>query len=278
MWKSALISLLVLSFVTASWAQMELPRPSPKSSVKQYVGITKVKITYSSPGVKGRQIWGGLVPYNEVWRTGANEATEIEFSTDVKINGQDLAAGKYSFFTIPGETEWTVMFNSRTGIGGMDYQEDADVLKLKVKPEKGEFRERMTFLIENNTNDAADIVLHWENLRLVLNMTVNTNDLVMANAEKEIGDLWLPPFRAADYCLREDINPDKAMEWINLSTSIKETYWNMRTKAQLEAKNGMKDNAIATMTKAIELGKRMESEPFDFTRMKELLEDWKKGS
>lgn len=276
MWKSIVVVLLVLSFVTASLAQLDLPRPSPNSSVMQYVGITKVKITYSSPGVKGRKIWGGLVPYNEVWRTGANDATEIHFSTNVKINGQNLPAGKYSFFTIPGETDWTVMFNSRTDIGGMDYQEDADVLKLKVKPETGEFRERMTFLIENNTNDAADIVLHWEKLRLVLKMEVATNDMIMKNAEEEIGETWETPYRAANYCLQQDINLDKAMEWINLSTSLKETYWNAKVKAQLQAKQGKKNEAIKTMTKAIAMGEKMDNEPFDFSAMKKMLEEWKK--
>jgi hypothetical protein len=276
MWKSAIVLLLVLCFVTAGLAQLDLPRPSPKSSVMQYVGITKVKITYSSPGVKGRTIWGGLVPYDKVWRTGANEATEIHFSTDVKINGQDLPAGEYSFFTIPGESEWTVMFNSRTDIGGMDYQEEADVLKLQVKPQSGEFRERMTFLIENNTNSSADIVLHWEKLRLVLKMEVNTDEMIMANAEKEIGDTWETPYRAANYFLSQDTNLEKAMEWINLSTSLKETYWNTRVKARLQAKQGKKKDAVKTLTQAIALGEKMENAPFDFDAMKKMLEEWKK--
>ncbi len=113
-------------------------------------------------------------------------------------------------------------------------------------------------------------------MRLVLKMTVNTHDLVMENAEEEIGDLWQPPFRAASYCLQEDFNLDQAMDWINLSTSIKETYWNMRVKAQLEAKKGMRDYAIVSMSKAIELGEKMENEPFDFAEMKAKLEEWKK--
>lgn len=276
MWKSILVVLLVLSFVTVSLAQLDLPRPSPNSSVMQYVGITKVKITYSSPGVKGRKIWGGLVPYDKVWRTGANNATEMHFSTDVKINGQSLPAGKYSFFTIPGDTEWTVIFNSRTDIEGLDYQWDADVLKLKVRPETGGFRERMTFLIENNTNDGADIVLQWEKLRLVLKMEVATNEMIMKNAEKEIGDTWETPYRAANYCLQQDINLDKAMEWVNLSISLKETYWNTKVKAQLQAKAGKKNEAIKTMTKAIAMGEKMENEPFDFSAMKKMLDEWKK--
>ena len=276
MWKSILVVLLVLSFVTVSLAQLDLPRPSPNSSVMQYVGITKVKITYSSPGVKGRKIWGGLVPYDKVWRTGANNATEMHFSTDVKINRQSLPAGKYSFFTIPGDTEWTVIFNSRTDIEGLDYQWDADVLKLKVRPETGGFRERMTFLIENNTNDGADIVLQWEKLRLVLKMEVATNEMIMKNAEKEIGDTWETPYRAANYCLQQDINLDKAMEWVNLSISLKETYWNTKVKAQLQAKAGKKNEAIKTMTKAIAMGEKMENEPFDFSAMKKMLDEWKK--
>ncbi len=254
--------------------QMEYPRPSPSSSVMQVVGITKVSVEYSSPGVKGRTIWGDLVPYNEVWRTGANAATQISFSTDVKINSQELAAGTYSLFTIPGETEWDVMFNSRTEIGGNDYKEEADALKLKVSPQTGDFRERMSFLIENNTNDAADIVLHWEKLRLVLRMEVNTDEMVMKNAANEIGQAWQIPFRAANYCLTNDVDLEKGLEYAALSTSIKTVYWNTRVKAQLEAKLGKKDVAIKTMAQAIELGNAMENAPFDFDRMKGLLAEW----
>ena len=254
--------------------QFEYPRPSPASSVMQVVGLAEVSIEYSSPGVKGRTIWGDLVPYDEVWRTGANAATEISFSTDVKINGQELAAGRYSLFTLPGKSEWGVMLNSRTDISGTDYKEEADVLKVKVKPETGEFRERMTFLIENNTNDAADIVLHWEKLRLVLKMDVNTVELVMKSVEREMEQSWLPSFRAAGYCLSNDVNLEKGLEYASLSTSIKENYSNTRVKAQLEAKLGKKDAAVRSMSRAIELGKAMENRPFDFDRMLRLLAEW----
>ena len=266
---------VMMVFVSqAASAQLELPRPSPESKAKQKVGITEVKVTYSSPAVKGRKIWGGLVPFGTVWRTGANEATEVSFSTDVKVNGKDLKAGTYSLFTLPGETEWKVMFNSRTGIGGNDYKAEADVLTLNVKPVSGEFRERMTFLIENNTNSSADLVLHWEKLRLALNLEVNTAEMVMMNAEKEIDGLWTTPFQAANYCLQNDMNLEKGMEWINLSTSLKDTYWNMRVKAQLEAKMGKKADAVKTMTAAIQLGEKMENAPFDFDNMKAMLAKW----
>jgi len=275
---SGLISLVFLSSVFLSQGmfaqELEYPRSSPTSSVMQVVGITEISIKYSSPGVKGRTIWGDLVPFNEVWRTGANAATELSFSTDVKINGQSLKAGTYSLFTLPSEKEWSVMFNSRTGISGTDYKAESDVLKLQVKPQSGEFRERMTFLIENNTNNTADIVLHWEKLKLILKMEVNTDEMVLQAAAKEVDMTWQVSFRAANYCLSNDINLEQGLEYATLSTSTKATYWNTRIKAQLEAKLGQKDAAVKTMTKAIELGKAMENAPFDLDRMQSLLAEW----
>ena len=256
--------------------EMEYPRPSPNSSVMQMVGITEVVVEYSSVGVKGRTIWGKLVPFDKVWRTGANEATEISFSTDVIINGQELEAGTYSLFTLPGEKEWGVMFNARTDISGTDYKPEEDVLKVKVIPQTGEFRERMTFLIENNTNKTADIVLHWEKLRLVLKLEARTEEMVLNRAEEEIDNSWQIAFRAANYCLNNDVALKKGLEYATLSTTIKEIYWNTRVKAQLEAKLGNKKAAIKTMSRAIELGSAMDDDPFDFDRMKGLLTEWQK--
>ena len=267
---------LMLAFTATIKSQsLNYPQPSPSSSVMQVVGITEVSVEYSSPGVKGRTIWGDLVPYDKVWRTGANMATEISFSTDVKIIGSDLAAGDYSLWTIPGDTEWSVMFNSKTNISGGAYDKANDVLTLKVKPETGEFRERMTFLIENNTNDAADIVLHWEKLRVVLKMEVSTQQMVVKEAAKEVEETWSKSFNDTNYHLGENIDLEKGLDYAVISTTIKEVYWNLRVKAQLEAKLDKKDAAIKTMTKAIELGNAMDNAPFDFERMKKMLAEWK---
>ena len=246
------IFLMLIFTIPINSQSLNYPQPSPSSSVMQVVGITEVSVEYSSPGVKGRTIWGDLVPYDKVWRTGANMATEISFSTDVKINGKDLAAGDYSLWTIPGKNEWDVMFNSKTNISGGAYDKANDVLTVKVKPVSGEFSERMTFLIENNTNDAADIVLHWEKLRVVLKMEVSTQQLVVKEAAKEVEETWSTSFNAANYHLGENIDLAKGLEFAAISTSIKEAYWNLRVKAQLEAKLSKKDAAIKTMTRAIE--------------------------
>ena len=139
-------------------------RPSPAAEAKGKIGQAEILISYSSPGVKDRQIWGGLVPYDKVWRTGANEATVFETSADLNINGSLLPAGKYGFFTIPGEQTWTVIFNSvYDQWGAFSYDESKDVLRIEATPEQGEFEERMKFSIEGNK-----IVLAWENLRLPL--------------------------------------------------------------------------------------------------------------
>jgi hypothetical protein len=137
-------------------------RPSPPAEVSQKVGEATVTINYSQPAVKEREIWGGLVPYGKVWRTGANEATTFEVSKDVKIEGETLKMGKYGLFTIPEKDEWTIIFNSVPDQwGAFNYSADKDVLRVKVKPAKSsEFKERMTFEISKK----GKVTLLWENL------------------------------------------------------------------------------------------------------------------
>jgi hypothetical protein len=143
-------------------------RPSPPDIVSNTVGNTTITIDYSQPAVKGRTIWGELVPYGRVWRTGANEATTIEFSKDVKVEGKSLKAGKYGLFTIPEKNEWTIIFTGDTGIWGTRYSQDNDVLRVNVKPGKApQTTERMTFKISND----GIVSLIWENLKVDFKVT-----------------------------------------------------------------------------------------------------------
>src|SRR5688572_20145248 len=131
---------------------------SPKAEASGSVGSAKVKIAYHQPSARGRKIMGGLVPYNEVWRTGANDATTIEFDKAVKVEGKDLAAGKYALFTIPGENEWTIIFNKDTKQwGAYNYKESEDVLRVTVKPDKADFTETFTIAVEKD-----GLNLKWE--------------------------------------------------------------------------------------------------------------------
>ncbi len=151
----------------------EKVRISPKAGVMQVVGFTEVNIVYSRPGVKGRKIWGGLVPYDKVWRAGANEATTISFSTEVTIEGKKLPAGKYGFFTIPSEKEWTIIFNKVADQwGAFQYNEAEDALRIKAKPVKNNYQEWLAYTITKTGDDSATIALEWENLKVPFNLKV----------------------------------------------------------------------------------------------------------
>lgn len=155
---------LFLQSIAVSAQDDKANRPSPPAKVSEEIGDATVTIDYSQPAVKGRTVWGELVPYGKVWRTGANEATTFEVSQDVEIEGQTLPAGKYALFTIPAEDEWTIIFNKEPNQWGSgNYDESKDALRVKVKPEKSdEMHERLTFEIEKD----GEVEMMWENLEV----------------------------------------------------------------------------------------------------------------
>ena len=269
----SMVLIFILS-ITAAGQEFRPPRPSPDATVSQYVGITKITIDYSSPGVKGRKIWGGLVPYDKIWRTGANEVTSINFSDPVKVNGNELPAGTYGIHTIPGENEWGIIFSKDTKVDDpMTYDEKKDALRIKVKPESNPFTERMAFIITDMTNNSANVNLIWENLKVPFKVEVNTQDLTLQSARTAAD--WGSLMSAANYCLQQNVNMDEGFKWIQASTLINENYWNLRVLAQYYAKLDKKSDAIATMEKAIDLGSKRENPPFDFENMKKMLAGWK---
>lgn len=162
-----LSALFVFTLAFAVQAQQDKSqRPSPHVTASDNIGDTKIVIYYGSPSVKGRQIWGKLVPYDKVWRTGANEATTFDVSTDVIIEGQKLPAGRYALFTIPGEEEWTIIFNKEADQwGAYGYKEAQDALRIDVKPGKpAEFAEQLRFSISTKGEKAASVTFAWENV------------------------------------------------------------------------------------------------------------------
>jgi Protein of unknown function (DUF2911) len=269
---SLICSLIISEILFAQ--DFRTPRPSPNAIVAQTIGVTEVTIHYSRPGVKGRVIWGELVPYNEVWRTGANEVTSITFSDPVKINGNPLPAGTYGIHTIPTKNEWTFLFSGNTEAGGSSVFNDSNVvLRIKVKPKPSDFNERMIFTFTDVTDSSSIINLAWEKLTASFGITTETQKLVLARADKAID--WSTPMQAAAYCLQNNVNLDKAMDWIDASTKINENYFNLRLKARLLEKTGKKDEAISVMEKAISRGTEMSDKPFDFDQMQKLLNEWK---
>jgi hypothetical protein len=255
--------------------QFRTPRPSPNATVIQTVGVTDITVDYSSPAVKERKIWGELVPYDKIWRTGANEVTSITFSDPVKVNGNNLAAGTYGIHTIPREKEWDVIFSGDTKVNDpSNFDEKKEVLRIKVKPDQNSFTERMSFTFSDMTDNSAMLNLLWEKIKVSFKVETETQELTLSKARKMVD--WNTPFQAAQYCLNNNVNLDEAIKWIEASTLMNENYWNMRTKARLLEKAGRKNEAVSIMQRAIEIGNGMEDKPFDFEQMQKLLSDWKK--
>jgi hypothetical protein len=173
-----LAAFIVGMYSDESYAQeKEEVRISPKAIVEQTVGFTEIKIEYGRPGVKSRNIWGGLVPYNAVWRAGANEATKITFSTDVKIDGRKLKAGSYSFFAIPGQKTWTLIFNKVANQwGAFEYNDVEDALRIEVTPMQNDcWQEWLAYTITKSSDKKAVIMLEWEKLKVPFNVEVEIN-------------------------------------------------------------------------------------------------------
>jgi hypothetical protein len=271
---SKLAVLFIVSTLAVFSQQLQFPRPSPKATISQTIGMSEVTMTYNRPSVKGRVIWGGLVPYDTVWRTGANEATTISFSDTVMLEGNKLNPGMYMLATIPSKEEWTIIINSKKDLwGAFGYDEKDDILRVKVKPQEAEFTERMKFDFSDLTDSSATIELRWEKLKVPFHITFDTKAIALAKARKTVR--WQDPMNAAMYCVTNNFNHEEGLKWINLSLSMDENYSNLRVKARLLEQMGQRKEAIALMEKALEKGKAMENKPFDFDDMQKLLSEWK---
>lgn len=245
--KALLTSLVFLVATSAIAQQIKTPRPSPSASLTQTIGVTDMTIKYSRPGVKGRQIWGGLVPYGAVWRTGANEATTISFSDDVTINGQKLTKGTYSLHTIPTTDQWTIIFNSVADQwGSYSYDATKDALRVTVKPEKAEYRERMEFEVPDVTTDTATVVLRWENLAVPFTVNTNSTARTMAQFRSAMNPDWRVPFQAANFAFENDgaATNDEINSWLDQSLKLNQNVQNLWLKARILAKSGNKADAI----------------------------------
>lgn len=276
-----LMTITVLAVAAApALAQLELPRLSPRATVSQVVGLTDVTITYCRPGVRERVIWGDLVPLGTVWRTGANEATTITFSTDVTIEGHPVPAGTYGLFTIPGNDAWTVIINKGAKQwGAYEYKTEDDLVRFTVKPQAAEFSERMTFTFPNTTMDGTEVALNWEKLRISFNIKVDVVGKVLADARKAMGDLkaddWRTPLRAATFCLDNNVNLDEAKGWAERSVAVKETMYGLAAKARFLALGGDKPAALALAKRAIEVGKAADPNA-DTAAVERLMSEWSK--
>lgn len=245
--KLALISLLLLLAIPAI-AQVKYPQASPHAVLTQAIGTTDITIDYHRPGVKGRKVWGGLVPYGQVWRTGANEATMITFSDDVTIEGKPLPKGTYSLHTIPGPSEWTIIFNKvAKQWGSFSYKQEEDALRVNVKPHAAPMTEWMEFAVTPASADSGTVEIRWEKLAVPFTVGTGSTAKALAAARAAVAgakpDDWRTAYNAANFANNAGQMAD-AREWLDQSIKAKTTYQNLYLRAQMEAKAGHRDAAI----------------------------------
>jgi Tfp pilus assembly protein PilF len=241
----------------AQSALLDLPRDSQHSAVTQRIGITDITISYSRPLVKGRPIWGKLVPYNEVWRTGANENTTIRFTDDVSIEGKPLAKGVYALFTIPGENQWTVIFSKvHTAWGSFTYNQADDVLRVTVKPQATEPREAMAFDFDDVKADSAVATLRWEKVAVPFKIDVNVHDIVQASLHNQLQGLaqytWEGWDDAATYLLTAKYDLNEALQYEETSIRTEPRFDNYLTKSQILEAMGRKDDSEMAKKQALD--------------------------
>lgn len=246
--KTILTGMLLLA-ATGAFAQQPVraPRPSPKASVMQSVGITDVTINYNRPGVKGRAIWGALVPWDKVWRTGANEATTIEFSDDVWINGQKLAKGLYSLHTIPSASEWTIIFNSvASQWGSYSYDAAKDALRIKAAPQAAPHAEWLTFEFPEMTTDTAKVVIRWEKVAVPFTIDTKSTERTMASFRNAMNPDWRTPYMAADFAFNNKgaATDAEVNAWMEQSLKANQNIANLYLRARMAERAGNKAEAI----------------------------------
>ncbi|MGB7068617.1 MAG: DUF2911 domain-containing protein [Pyrinomonadaceae bacterium] len=276
---------IFFTFCLSSIAQVSLPRESQKQSILQNVGDTTISIVYHRPNVKGRKVWGELVPYGEVWRSGANEATVFEVSKDVTINGKPLPAGKYSLHTIPSQKDWTIIFNKKWDQwGSFDYDEKLDALRVTATPAASDFRESLGYGVGDVGPTSAKIALRWE--RLSVPFTVDIGDihgriypqLVKAIADRKTDDVR-PLHQAANYVVQFKLKDHytDALKWVETSIAARETFSNLGLKARLFNEQGKTKEAIVLAERAIGVGKSSQppTNANALNALQEVVDGWK---
>lgn len=261
--KKYLYTLALPLAMSLSAQAQDLPQPSPSAELEQTVGLTHFTIQYSRPSAKGREIFGGLVPYNKVWRTGANKATSIEFDTPVRFGSEDLPAGKYSLFTIPTEENWTIIFNQNTELWGAgDYEQAEDAARITAQVENDPMTETFTISFENVAEQSADLVMEWAEKKVIIPIEVATREVALGNIKKAIAEAdqenqWRVFRNAANYYLNNDIDNAMALDYIDRSIAAKRDSWYSHyIEAQIHQKMGNQEEAWKSANMAIEVGQK----------------------
>ncbi|WP_347160148.1 DUF2911 domain-containing protein [Pontibacter chitinilyticus] len=280
----ALTAALLLGGAGITLAQgIKMPASSPSSKVEQAVGLSTVTVDYSRPSMRGRQIFGDLVPYDKLWRTGANGSTDITFSDEVSIAGNKVPAGKYALYTIPGKDQWTVVLHKNTelwGDGGKDYKPEQDQLRFDVKPQQNS-RKVETFTIDfaNLTNNSADVELLWDNVVVPFTIQTDVDSKVMSQIQQQVvkGTSVTPDLyaSAANYYFNTDKDLPQALTWIKKANEKDAKFYNLHTQAKIQAKMKNYKEAIKTAEQSMALAQKEGNQDYVALNQKAIA-DWKK--
>jgi hypothetical protein len=259
--KSLIVSLAIAGIGRIAFAQndLNLPDVSQAAEVKQRIALTDITVKYHRPLVKGRKIWGGLVPYGKVWRAGANENTTIEFSDPVSIEGKPLPKGIYGLHMIPNPDSWTVIFSkTNTGWGSYSYNQKEDALRVDVKPRPlAEQKEALEFEFEDLKPDSAAVTLKWEKLGVPFTVSVNDANQTLENIRAQLKGrgqfTWQALDEGAQFCLTRKINLDEALRWAEASIQNEERFENLSTKADILKALNRPDEAKTVWNHALEI-------------------------
>jgi tetratricopeptide (TPR) repeat protein len=250
---SVLFGVIMFAFLFVSvrliaQQNLNLPAASQQAEVMQVVGMVEIKIDYHRPGVRGREIWGKLVPFDQVWRAGANENTTISFSNEVIIDGKNVPAGSYGLHMIPTESDWTIILSKDyRAWGSFFYKEENDQLRFKVKPVSSDFQEWLMYTFDEVTPNSATVSLRWEKLQVPLKIEIDLNKLMLEEMAVQLTSLpgfsWQGWNQAANYCYSNDFNLDQGLEWADRSIGINKNVTNTYTKALILNALGKKDES-----------------------------------
>ncbi len=280
--KKAILTLatfVAVGFMSLATAQIKTPAPSPGAKITQTVGLTDITVEYSRPSVKGRTIFGGLVPFGEMWRTGANKNTIVTFSAPVKIGGKDLKAGSYSLFTVPGSTEWEIIFYTDTENWGTPEKWDAtkEATRFKAKVEQLDFTIE-SFMIDlgNLNNDGCTMGIGWEKTWVAFDIKLTTDEVVSASIKKAMAGPSADDYYAAGrYYFDSGKDLKQAYDWIHKSNEMDTKFWKLRQESLVLAALGKYKEAIATAEKSKALAITEGNK--DYERMNtESIAEWKK--
>jgi len=244
----------------------KLPQHSPKAIVEQTIGVTDVKVSYARPSVKGRVIFGHLVPFGSIWRTAANAGSYISFDGPVIIEGTSVPAGQYALLSFPGLKEWTIVLNRTTkSILAVPYDEQENVASFQVPVQQVDFTETFTVGFEHLSTDAASLFLAWETTKVILRMEAPATEQGLKNVDEALAEPDATPgnyHNAAAFCLDRGVRLAEALSWMKKSVELEPKFFTVRTLSLLYAANGMKAEAIAAAKRSAEMSKALGVQSF----------------